>query len=140
MSTADKAIAGVFLTSRGEAWATGLTVGIGGIAGGLAGAAVDKMKSAPSPLKRGELAYLAVFPDSVTIFKAKRGALKPKATDDVLASVPRAQLRASSYHKGKMVGVYALEFTDGSSWKFDVGRAFAKGGTQVAEALGSDVA
>jgi hypothetical protein len=137
MTTSDSALAGTFVTSRGFAWGTGLTVGIGGVVGAAAGAAVDKRTAAPSPLNRGDLAYLAVMPESVALFKAKRGALKPKVTDELLAEVPRSELQASRYDKGKMVGVFELQFSDGSSWAFDVGRAFAKSATEVATALGA---
>ena len=139
MSKADSALAGVFVTSRGNAWATGLTAGLGGAVGAAAGAAVEKRKAAPSPLASGELAYLAVLPDAVAVFKAKRGALKPKATDDLLGEAPRAELRGSTYTKGKMVGVFELEFADGSTWAFDVGRAFAKHAAEVAGLLGSRI-
>ena len=138
MTKPDAALAGVIVTSRGNAWGTGLTVGIGGVAGAAAGAAVDKRTAAPSPLAAGDLAYLAVTPDAIAVFKAKRGALKPKTTEELLGEVPRSDLTASRYKKGKMVGVFELDFSDGSSWAFDVGRAFAKNATQVASVLGSE--
>jgi hypothetical protein len=137
MGKPDNALAGVIVTSRGNAWATGLTVGIGGVAGAAAGAAVDKHTAAPSPLAAGDLAYLAVTPEAVEVYKAKRGALKPKVTDELLGRCPRGDVTASRYKKGKMVGVFELDFADGSSWAFDVGRAFAKGAGEVAGALGS---
>ncbi len=137
MPKPDEVLAGVFVTSRGNAWGTGLTVGLGGVVGAAAGAAVDAKKAAPSPLAAGDLAYLAVLPDAVAVFKAKRGALKPKATDEVLGQAPRSEVRGSRYSKGKMVGVFELEFSDGSSWAFDVGRPFAKQAGQVASLLGS---
>ena len=138
MTKPDSALAGVFVTSRGNAWATGLTVGLGGAAGATAGAVVDKRTAAPSPLAAGDLAYLAVTPDAVAVFKAKRGALKAKTTDELLGQAPRSDVRASRYKKGKMVGVFELEFSDGSTWAFDVGRAFAKNAGQVADVLGSE--
>lgn len=139
MTKPDDALAGVFVTSRGNAWATGLTVGIGGAVGAAAGAAVDKRKSAPSPLGPGDLAYLAVLPDDVAVFKAKRGALKAKPTDELLGQAPRAAVRSSRYKKGSMVGVFELAFSDGTTWAFDVGRPFAKKATEVANLLGSEI-
>jgi hypothetical protein len=138
MTKPDAALAGVIVTSRGNAWGTGLTVGIGGVVGAAAGAAVDKRTQAPSPLASGDLAYLAVTPDAIAVFKAKRGALKAKKTEELLGQVPRSELRASRYKKGKMVGMLELDFSDGSSWAFDVGRAFAKDATEVASVLGSE--
>lgn len=139
MTKPDDALAGVFVTSRGNAWATGLSAGLGGALGAAAGAAVDKLKSAPSPLAPGDLAYLAVLPNDVAVFKAKRGALKAKATDELLGQAPRAAVSNSRYKKGSMVGVFELTFSDGSTWAFDVGRPFAKKATEVAKLLGSDV-
>lgn len=136
MTKPDDAQAGVFVTSRGGAWATGLTVGIGGVVGALAGAAVDKAKAAPSPLNKGDLAYLAVLPNDVAVFKAKRGALKPKATDELLGAAPRTAVSSARYKKGGVVGVFELAFADGSSWSFDVGRPFAKKATEVVQLLG----
>ncbi len=121
-----------------DAMATGLTVGIGGALGAAAGIGLDKKHRGASPLQPGELAYLAVMPETVSVFRAKRGALKSKPTDELLAQVPRSQVRASRYKKGKLVGVFELDFSDGSSWSFDVGRPFAKAALQVASALGSE--
>ena len=67
------------------------------------------------------------------------GALKPKALDGIVVEVPRAEVQAARYKKGMAVGVFELEFADGSTWAFDVGRAFAKSAGQVAAELGATV-
>ena len=134
-----EALEGVFVTARGDAWATGLTVGIGGVAGAAAGVAADKRTEGATSLRRGELGYLSVTQDSVRIGKAKRGAFKPKATGEVIAEVPRSELRASRYKRGKLVGVFELDLSDGTQWAFDVGKAFASSANRVAHALGSEV-
>ena len=140
MSTPDQAIAGVFVTRRGDAWATGLAAGLGGLVGAAAEAAAQKRSGGgAASLERGALAYLAVLPESVVVFQAKRGALKPKALDEIVVEVTRAEVRAARYKKGMAVGVFELEFADGSAWAFDVGRAFAKSAGQVAAALGATV-
>jgi hypothetical protein len=133
------ALAGVFVTSRGDAIATGLTVGIGGIAGAAAGVAADKRSAGVATLPRGKLGYLAVTADDVVIVRAKRGAFKPKATDDVVLQLPRTELTASRYRKGKAVGVFELVLSGGETWAFDVGRAFASGAMRVAHELGTTV-
>ena len=77
--------------------------------------------------------------DSVRIGKAKRGAFKPKVTGEVIAEVPRSELHASRYKRGKLVGVFELDFSDGSQWAFDLGKAFAGAAGRVAHALGSEI-
>lgn len=140
MSKPDQAVAGAFVTRRGDAWATGLAAGLGGLVGAAAEAAADKRSAGgAASLERGALAYLAVLPESVVVFRAKRGALKPKALDDIVVEVPRAEVQRARYKKGMAVGVFELEFADGSTWAFDVGRAFAKSAGQVAAALGATV-
>ena len=129
--------AGVFVTARGDAMATGLTVGLGGVVGAAAGVAVDKATAGPATLAKGQLGYLALDDDAITLVQAKRGAFKPKATDTLVARAPRSQLQASRYKRGKMVGVFELRFTDGAHWAFDVGRAFSGSATELARALGS---
>lgn len=139
MAGSQEALEGVFVTARGDAWATGLTVGIGGVAGAAAGVAADKRTEGATTLRRGQLGYLSVTQDSVRIGKAKRGAFKPKVTGEVIAEVPRSELQASRYKRGKLVGVFELDFSDGSQWSFDVGKAFAGPAGRVAQALGSEV-
>src|SRR5687767_9659414 len=109
----DGALAGVFVTARGDAMATGLTVGIGGIAGAAAGVAADRRSEDVATLPRGKLAYLTVTADQVVILRAKRGAFKPKATDEVMVELPRSELAAAHYRKGKVVGVLELALSDG---------------------------
>ena len=140
MSKPDQAVAGVFVTRRGDAWAAGLAAGLGGMVGAAAQAAADKRSaSGARSLEQGALAYLAVLPESVVVFQAKRGALKPKALDDIVVEVPRTEVQAARYKKGMAVGVFELEFADGSTWAYDVCRAFAKSAGKVAAELGATV-
>ena len=138
MSTPDQAVAGVFVTSRGGAWAAGLDT-VGGMVGAAAQAAAEKRSAGARSLEKGALGYLAVLPESVAVFHAKRGALKAKALDDIVVEVPRAEVHRARYKKGMAVGVFELDFADGSQWAFDVGRAFAKNAGQVAAELGATV-
>jgi hypothetical protein len=135
----DGALAAVFVTARGDAMATGLTVGIGGIAGAAAGVAADRRSEGVATLPRGKLAYLTVTADQVVILRAKRGAFKPKATDEVMVELPRSEIASAHYRKGKVVGILELALSDGQTWAFDVGRAFATGGMRVAHELGATV-
>jgi hypothetical protein len=88
-----------------------------------------------SPLAKGQIAYLAVFADQVILFRAKRGALKPKATDEVIASAARSELRTAAVDKGRIAGVLTLTFADGSTWAFDVPKVHLSGADRVATDL-----
>jgi hypothetical protein len=88
-----------------------------------------------SPLKKGDIAYLSVSADQVTLCKAKRGAFKPKATDEVIAAAPREAVRGATVEKGRIAGVLEVSFDDGSSWAFDVPKVHLKGAQQIATQL-----
>jgi hypothetical protein len=84
-----------------------------------------------SPLKKGDIAYLSVSADQVVLCKAKRGAFKPKPTDEVIAAAPRAAVRAAKIEKGRIAGVLELSFEDGSTWAFDVPKVHLKGAQAI---------
>ena len=88
-----------------------------------------------SPLKKGDIAYLSVSGDQVVLRKAKRGAFKPKPTEEVIASAPRASVRGAAIEKGRIAGVLKVSFEDGSSWEFDVPKVHLKGAQQIETAL-----
>jgi hypothetical protein len=90
-----------------------------------------------SPLKKGEIAYLSVSGDQVVLCKAKRGAFKPKPTEEVIAAAPRAAVRGATIEKGRIAGVLKLSFEDGSNWEFDVPKVHLKGAQQIESALAS---
>jgi hypothetical protein len=91
-----------------------------------------------SPLKKGEIAHLSVSGDDVVLFKAKRGAFKPKPTEEVIASAPRAAVRGARIEKGRIAGVLEVSFDDGSTWAFDVPKVHLKGAQAIEAALASD--
>lgn len=130
--------AGTFVARRGA-----IGAGAAGGVGGVVGAALSERqnrKGEGSQLDLGnDLAYLAVMPDTLTLFKTKRSlvGLKPKLTDEALVEVPRSNLTSSTFRKGAIVSVFELEFQDGSSWQFDVPRQNRKDGEKVAQMLGS---
>lgn len=90
-----------------------------------------------SPLKKGEIAHLSVSRDQIMLCKAKRGAFKPKPTDEVIASAPRAAVRSATVEKGKLAGVLQVSFEDGSAWAFDVPKVHLKGAQEIAGELSS---
>jgi hypothetical protein len=90
-----------------------------------------------SPLKKGEIAYLSVSGGQVVLCKAKRGAFKPKPTEEVIASAPREAVRAAKIEKGRIAGVLELSFEDGSTWAFDVPKVHLKGAQAIEAELAS---
>ena len=63
-------------------------------------------------------AQLALFPDEVAVFKAKKGLLgKIKATADIIASKRRATIKSAVVDKA---GALEIAFADGADWRFDV--------------------
>jgi hypothetical protein len=109
------------------------------ILGALGSITADQAASAgtagASPLKKGDIAYLSVSGDQVVLCKAKRGAFKPKPTEEVIASAPRASVRGAAIEKGRIAGVLKVSFEDGSSWEFDVPKVHLKGAQQIETAL-----
>lgn len=89
-----------------------------------------------SPLVQGQIAWLGVFADQIVLFKAKRGAMKPKPTDEVLATAARTEIRGAAVAKGRIAGVLEITFTDGGSWAFDVPKVHLAGAERIAADLG----
>ncbi len=137
---ASDAQAGVFVSRRGA-----IRAGAASGAGGLVGAAIaaKSNKRQDSAINLGdEFGYLAVTPDNkIVLFKTKRSlfAMKPKLLDEKWAEVPLSDVTQSTFTKGKMVSVFAIEFADGSNWQFDVARNNRKDGEAVAQLLGSTI-
>jgi hypothetical protein len=88
-----------------------------------------------SPLKKGDIAYLSVSAGEVLLCKAKRGAFKPKPTEEVIASAPREAVRGAKIDKGRIAGVLEVSFYDGSTWAFDVPKVHLKGAQEIEAAL-----
>jgi hypothetical protein len=88
-----------------------------------------------SPLKKGEIAHLSVSSEQLTLCRAKRGAFKPKPTDEVIASAPRAAVRSAKVDRGRIAGVLEISFEDGSTWAFDVPKVHLSGAQQIAREL-----
>lgn len=116
-------------------------MGAGGLVGAALAARQDKKGGAPAVDLGGQMGFLNVTSERVTLLKTKKSlvALKPKVLDDVIAEVPRSDIASSSLSKGKIVSVLELSFADGSSWEFDVARQHRKDAEQVAQALGSSI-
>jgi hypothetical protein len=70
------------------------------------------------------------------LFNARRGALRPKPTGDVIAPAARAGVRSAGLAKGRLGGVLEVSFVDGVAWAFDVPKVHRKGAESIAAALG----
>jgi len=88
-----------------------------------------------SPLGKGDIAYLSVSGGEVVLYKAKRGAFKPKPTEEVIASAPRETVRGAAIEKGRIAGVLKVSFEDGSNWEFDVPKVHLKGAQAIEASL-----
>jgi hypothetical protein len=139
MSDPSEALAGTFVEPRGMVRSIVASVAGGELAGAIGTTAAALAASAgtadASPLGKGQIGYLAVFPEEVAMFRAKRGALRPKPTTEVIASAPRTELRGATIERGRIASVLELSFADGSSWAFDVPKVHLAGAKAIAEAV-----
>lgn len=139
MSDPQAALAATFVEPRGMirsvvAGAAGTQVA--GAAGSLAAHRLaDGQADDAAPLRRGQIGCLVAYADAVVLFRAKRGAFKPKATDEVLASAPRASVSSAVIDRGRIAGRMTIAFTDGSTWEFDVPKVHLGGAQQIAAQL-----
>ena len=88
-----------------------------------------------SPLKKGDIAQLSVSPEELRLCRAKRGAFKPKPTDELIAAAPRGAVRTATVEKGRIAGVLEVSFEDGSTWAFDVPKVHLSGAQDIAREL-----
>ncbi len=77
-----------------------------------------------------------MYPAQLVLFRGKRGAFKPKPTDEIVVSAPRSAVRSAVINKGRIGAVLEIAFSDGSSWQFDVVRVNLNSAQRVAGALG----
>jgi hypothetical protein len=132
-------IAGTFVEPRGMI--RSVVAGVAGrevlgVVGNVAATAIAaKGTSDASPLEKGQIAYLAVFSDEIVLSRAKRGAFRPKQTDEAIAAAPRSSVTSATVEKGKIAGVLEVSFGDGTSWAFDVPKVHLGGAREIAAAL-----
>jgi hypothetical protein len=137
----DKAIAATFVEPRGMIRSVVAAVAGREVLGAVGAVAASSIASAgtsdSSPLHKGQIAYLSVFPDEIVLCRAKRGAFRPKPTEERIASAPRTSVRSANVDKGRIAGVLEISFVDGSSWTFDVPKVHLAGANQITAALES---
>jgi hypothetical protein len=103
---------------------------------GLAAASAASAGTArASPLRTGQIAYLSVSADELVLFHAKRGAFRPRPTDEVVASAPRSTVESATLEKGRLAGVLEISFAGGSNWAFDIPKVHLGGAQQITAVL-----
>jgi hypothetical protein len=131
------ALASSYVEPRGTARQT-IARAAGGEVLGAAGRAIAGLSTEPaekSPISAGRIGFLAVFPEEIVLFAGKRGAFKPKPTEEILASVPRAEVASARLEKKAVKGVLTIGFHEGGEWEFDMPRVHLKHAEKVAAAL-----
>ena len=137
MPDIENALASTFVEPRGSARQM-IARTAGGEALGAVGRAAAGMSTEPggkSPVEAGKIGFLAVFPEEVVLFAGKRGAFKPKPTEEVIASVPRSAIASAALEKKAVKGFLILTLGDGERWEFDMPRAHLKNAQKVVAAL-----
>jgi hypothetical protein len=103
VSDPNEAIAGAFVEPRGMIRSIVAGVAgreaLGALGSAGASAAASRGTHDAAPLSKGQIAYLGVFPDELTMFRAKRGAFRPKPTDEMIASLCAPQGCACCHYR-----------------------------------------
>jgi hypothetical protein len=71
-------------------------------------AAIASTYADSSPVRAGEIGFLAVFSDEVVLFADKRGAFKPEPTEKVILSLPRPEVSGAALEGKAVKGVLTL--------------------------------
>jgi hypothetical protein len=88
-----------------------------------------------TPLASGQLGYLAAFDDQIVMYRAKRGAFKPKPTEEVYATAPRDSVARAELERKKLSGVLTIRFDDGNEWAFDIPKIYLTTAEAIVRAL-----
>jgi hypothetical protein len=130
---------GTFVEPRGMVRSiVAATVGrevLGAVGSASAQLSVESKNAGSSPIRAGQIAYLGLSGEELTLFRAKRGAFRPKATDEVIAVAPRTSVSAAALERGRIAGVLQVTFADDSTWAFDVPKVHLSAAEAIAAAL-----
>jgi hypothetical protein len=107
----------------------------GGVGGAAAQHSMESQHSGSSPMRAGQIAYLSLTDGELTLFRAKRGAFRPKQTDEEIATASRASVRGAALERGRLAAVLEVTFEDDSTWSFDVPKVHISGAQALADAL-----
>jgi hypothetical protein len=107
----------------------------GGLGAATASRGIDESTAGASPLTKGQLGYLVAFDDQIVLYRAKRGAFKPKPSEEVYATAPIGTVTAAELERKKLSGVLTVRFADESEWAFDVPKVYLATAEGIAGAL-----
>ncbi len=96
---------------------------------------IEEHSAGASPLTKGQLGYLVAHDDQIVLYRAKRGAFKPKPSDEIFATAPRDSTTGAELERKKLSGVLIVRFADGSEWSFDVPRVYLSTAEAIVRAL-----
>ncbi len=139
MSEQSEAIAATFVAPRGMIRGAVAQVAAREVMGAVghmtASSPGSASKNGSSLLRKGQIGHLSVLTDQVVLFRARRGAFRPKPTEETIASAPRESVHSAKVDKKRIAGVLEIRFVDGSSWSFDVPKIHLPGALRIAAAL-----
>jgi len=131
---------GAFVEPRGMVKSiVAATVGrelAGAVGGASAQRSMEAQHAGSSPMRAGQIAYLALGEGELTLFRAKRGAFRPRRTGEQIATAPRASVRGAAIERGRIAAVLEVTFEDDSKWSFDVPKVHISGAESLVAALG----
>jgi hypothetical protein len=136
-------IAGTLVNPKGlTKKMTAATAGgeIGGAVGSLAaGVIAGRDSSAPEVPNFGRVGYVAASETEIALVKTKTGAFKMKVSDEVLARVPRSEIRSIELDQGKLLSHLTIAFDNGVRWQFDIPKQAKKTAQELVRALGGSL-
>lgn len=136
---AGQQLAATFVEPRGAIRSVIIgTIGreVAGMVGSATSSSASPGKDAgSSPLATGAIGYLVVFDDQLVLYRAKRGAFKPKPTEEVVAVAPRAAITSAMLDRKKLAGILTVTFADTDAWAFDVPKVHLGGAEGIARTL-----
>jgi len=108
----------------------------GAVGGASAQRSMESQHAGSSPLRAGQIAYLSLDDGELVLYRAKRGAFRPKQTDEQIATASWSSVSGASLERGRIAAVLEVSFEDGSTWSFDVPKVHISGAQAIADALG----
>jgi len=111
---------------------------VGGMAGSMAQSAAmgDAYEGAPDVPNFGRVGYVAVTETEIALVKTNTGAFKMKVSDEVLARVPREQIKSAELDQGRLLSHLSISFAGGKTWEFDVPKMSKRTAQQLVRVLG----
>ena len=127
-------LAGSYVQAPGTQRAVSPMLGLAGLTSRALSS--SKADAAQCPLTAPAGGYLSLSVDALYLHTTKSGALKPKITDNVVASAWRNAVAGAVLQQRAVLSVLDIHFVDGSRWSFDLQRTFLDGARQLVGVLG----